>query len=38
VAMTCGSGNWPSLPAKRAGGYCIVVSAGNESYAGFTTW
>ncbi|HVV17645.1 MAG TPA: hypothetical protein VHH90_10605 [Polyangia bacterium] len=30
-------GNW-TLPAKVAGGYCVVISAGDYSYAGFTTF
>jgi hypothetical protein len=36
--MTCNWSNWSSLPAKRNGGYCLQASAGNYSYAGFTTW
>jgi hypothetical protein len=36
--MTCNWSNWPSLPAKRNGGYCFQASAGDYAWAGFTTW
>jgi hypothetical protein len=26
------------VPAKRNGGYCIKVSAGNQGWAYFTAW
>jgi beta-glucosidase-like glycosyl hydrolase len=35
--MTC-TGNWPSLPAKRNGGYCFQATAGDFAWAFFTTW
>jgi len=38
TTMTCNSGNWPSLPAKRNGGYCISVTAGNQPWSFITTW
>jgi PKD repeat protein len=34
----CTGGNWPSLPAKRNGGYCIQTTTGNQSYAYFTAF
>jgi hypothetical protein len=34
----CNNGNWPSVPAAKSGGYCIQVSAGNQSYAAFALW
>ena len=37
TAMSC-TGNWPSLPAKRNGGYCVQTSAGNQPWAYFATW
>jgi hypothetical protein len=36
--MTCNSGNWSSLPAKVNGGYCVYTTAGDYSWAYFTTW
>jgi hypothetical protein len=36
--MACNSGNWPSLPAKRNGGYCFQATAGDFAWAYFTTW
>ena len=36
--MTCNNGNWPSLPAKVNGGYCVYTTAGNQAWAYFTTW
>jgi len=39
TAESCNTGNWPMpLPAKVMGGYCIQVSAGNQSYAQFVTF
>jgi len=36
---TCTGTNWPTpLPAKKNGGYCIDISAGSNSSAGFTTF
>lgn len=37
VTQSCDGQNW-SLPAKRNGGYCIQVSAGEQAWAWFTTW
>ncbi|WP_437336134.1 trypsin-like serine protease [Sorangium sp. So ce394] len=37
TAVTCNGGNI-SLPAKRNGGYCFQASAGNQSWAYFSTW
>lgn len=37
TAMSCNGQNW-TLPAKRNGGYCIQASAGDNSWAWFTTW
>jgi hypothetical protein len=34
----CNNGNWASVPAAKDGGYCIQVSAGNQSYAAFALW
>ncbi len=31
-------GNWPSLPAKRNGGYCFQSTMGDHSYAYFGTF
>ena len=36
--MSCDSGNWPTLPAKINGGYCVYTTAGNQPWAFFTTW
>lgn len=36
--MTCNNGNWPSLPPKVNGGYCVYTTAGNHPWAFFTTW
>jgi hypothetical protein len=36
--MSCNSGNWPSVPTPVNGGYCVTVTAGNQSYAAFTLW
>jgi hypothetical protein len=36
--MTCNNGNWPTLPAKVNGGYCVYTTAGNQPWAYFTTW
>jgi hypothetical protein len=38
TAMTCNSSTWSQLPPKVNGGYCIQTTAGNESWAWFTTW
>jgi hypothetical protein len=38
VAVSCNGSNWPTLPAKRNGGYCISTTMGNQAYAGFTVW
>ena len=38
VAVACNGGNWPSLPAKRNGGYCVQASAGDYPWAYFVTW
>jgi len=35
---SCNAGNWSSIPAAKNGGYCIQVSAGNQSYASFALW
>jgi len=31
-------GNWPSLPAKRNGGYCFQATAGDFAWAYFATF
>ena len=36
--MTCNSGNWPTIPAKVNGGYCVYTSAGGQPWSYFTTW
>jgi hypothetical protein len=37
TACTGSGGSWAMpLPELRLGGYCIVISAGNQSFAGFT--
>lgn len=36
--VTCNGGNWPSLPAKRNGGYCVQATAGDFPWAYFVTW
>ncbi|MEI9935599.1 MAG: hypothetical protein WDO69_00110 [Pseudomonadota bacterium] len=36
--MTCNNGNWPIIPAKLSGGYCVYTTAGNQPWAYFTTW
>jgi hypothetical protein len=37
--MNCvNGGSWPSLPAKVNGGYCFVISAGQQDYAYFSTY
>jgi hypothetical protein len=38
TALSCNNGNWPSLPAKVNGGYCVYTTAGNHPWAYFTTW
>ncbi|MES1172938.1 MAG: hypothetical protein ABUL62_01325 [Myxococcales bacterium] len=38
TVMTCNNGNWPSIPAKVNGGYCVYTTAGNQPWAYFTTW
>lgn len=38
VAMNCNWTNWPFIPAAKNGGYCVYTTAGNYSYAGFSTW
>jgi hypothetical protein len=38
TTMPCNGGNWASLPAKRNGGYCISVTAGNQPWSYITTW
>jgi hypothetical protein len=37
-AMSCGNGNWSSIPAKVNGGYCVYTTAGDYSWAYFATW
>ena len=34
----CNSGNWPSVPAARNGGYCVQATAGNQSFAFFSVF
>jgi hypothetical protein len=34
----CDGGNWALVPAKQNGGYCIQITAGNQSYAYLTAW
>jgi hypothetical protein len=34
----CNSGNWPSVPAARNGGYCIQTTAGNQPWAFITAF
>ncbi len=36
--MSCNNGNWPSLPQKVNGGYCVTTTAGNWAWAYFATW
>jgi hypothetical protein len=36
--MSCSGGNWPSLPAKRNGGYCFQATAGDFPWAFFVTF
>ncbi len=38
TAMTCNWANWSALPAKRNGGYCLQVPAGNPEYASYSAW
>ncbi len=38
VQVQCNSGNWSSVPAPRAGGYCLQANAGNYPWAGFALW
>jgi hypothetical protein len=38
TAMPCGSGNWPALPAKVNGGYCVYTTAGDYAWSYFVTW
>lgn len=38
VTEGCDIGNWASIPAKRYGGYCIQVTAGNYPWAFLTLW
>lgn len=38
TVMTCNNGNWSALPAKVNGGYCVYTTAGDFSWAYFTTW
>jgi hypothetical protein len=37
TTMSCSGSSW-SLPAKRNGGYCFNSSAGQDSWAWFSTW
>jgi Trypsin len=37
ASMTCNGQNW-TLPAKRNGGYCVQVSAGNNPWSYFVTY
>lgn len=37
ATMSCNGRNW-QLPAKRNGGYCVKVSAGQSSWAWFSTF
>jgi hypothetical protein len=37
-AMPCNSGNWPSLPPKVNGGYCVQTTSGSHPWAYFVTW
>lgn len=36
--VSCNGGNWPTLPAKRNGGYCVQTTSGNYAWAYFATW
>lgn len=38
VPMSCNWANWTSIPPAKNGGYCVYTTAGNYSYAGFSTW
>lgn len=38
VAMNCNWANWGYIPPAKNGGYCVYTTAGNYSYAGFSTW
>jgi len=38
VAMTCNWANWASLPPAKNGGYCVYTTAGNYTWAAFSTW
>jgi hypothetical protein len=38
TVMSCTGGNWPSLPAKRNGGYCVQTTAGDNAWAYFATF
>jgi hypothetical protein len=38
TAINCAAGGTFSLPAAKNGGYCMQASAGNQSYAYFTTF
>jgi hypothetical protein len=38
TAMPCDTGNWPSLPAPVAGGYCIHTTPGDFPWAFLTLW
>jgi hypothetical protein len=38
VTEGCDIGNWASIPAKRNGGYCIQITAGNYPWAFMTLW
>ena len=38
ASVACNGGNWPSLPAKRNGGYCVQASPGDYPWAYFVTW
>ena len=37
TTLSCSGSNW-TLPAKRNGGYCVSVSAGQNAWAWFQTW
>jgi hypothetical protein len=38
TAMPTSGANWPTVPAKRNGGYCFQASAGTPDFAAFVTF
>jgi len=38
TTMTCNNQNWPTIPPKVNGGYCITTTAGNQPWAYVATW